>query len=71
MWDGSNNQKGKIRIRCDNLSGDLGSSQTAFKKTFSAKLQEIKKIASLLKNGLQISLSHIKDHQDDAEIFKI
>ena len=23
MWDGSNNQKGRIRIRCDKLSGVL------------------------------------------------
>ena len=27
MWDGSNNQKGKIGIRCDNLLGVLDSAK--------------------------------------------
>ena len=76
IWDGSNNQKGKRRIRCNNLSGFLDSLQITLKtkrlKTFRAILQAIKKhIASLEKDGLQISLLHIKGCQDDAEKFKI
>ena len=43
MQDGSNNQKGKIQIRCNNLAGVLDSSQTALKtkwsKTFKAILR--------------------------------
>ncbi len=76
MWDRSNNQKGKIRIGCDNLAGVLDSSQTALKtkrsKTFRAILRAIKKyIAALKRNRLLISLSHIKGHQDDTENFQI
>ena len=32
IWDGSNNQKGEIKIRCDNLSGVLDSLQIALKQ---------------------------------------
>ena len=74
MWK-QDSTKGKIRIRCDNLSGVFDSNQTHLNtkrsKTFRAILRAIKKNILLLKNrGLTISLSHIKGHQDDEENFQ-
>ena len=56
IWDESNNNLGKIRTRCNNLAGDLDSTQTKLKtkrsKTFRAILRAIKKdIAGLRKKN--------------------
>ncbi len=75
MWKEDNEKRGKIRIRCNTLSGILDSNQPNLKtkrsKTFRAILRAIKKNLLLLKNrGLIISLSHIKGHQDDEGNFQ-
>ena len=75
MWEGKGDYKGKLKIKCDNITSVRDSMKNSLKmrsqQSFRSLNRAIRKhIAELGKEGLEIVISHIKGHQDDLQRFE-
>ena len=76
MWDGNSSYKGKIRIKCDNITSVKDSMKKPLKmgshQSFRSLNRAIwKQILDLNKSGVKIEIKHIKIHQDDLQRFEL
>ena len=75
MWEGNGDNKGRLKIKCDNITSVRDSKKRSLKMKSQQSFRSLnraicKHIAELNKEGLEIVMSHIKGHQDDIQRFE-